>query len=324
MKVLYIAAVRCLHVDRNLGRGIRLWGDVFLTSDRSHVSTLITPQFVELAGKLEASSLLEKPSVVYQLAELDESIEPGPSAIAYLDRLIALTTLFLNCLWIVKDCSANLDVGFLEYPYRSPKTYVSSNTRANYWSNARGEIEDSSFTAEEIRQARDLFRVYRRDDDGVPQVDVNQLNDPAQTDRVARTLYFLQGARGEANLAGKVAQYVTCFESLLSTDSAELAHKLSERTAMYLGGTPAERLQTYRTIKSAYGVRSKVVHGDYVPAKALRDLARLSKETDTLLRGLLGKILKSIDDYNVFTGPANKLEEFMLRLVVGQNALGRS
>lgn len=56
-------------------------------------------------------------------------------------------------------------------------------------------------------------------------------------------------------------------ECLLSTDSRELAHKISERAAIILGNDNNDRLAIYKNIKQIYGKRSKIVHGEGVPAK---------------------------------------------------------
>lgn len=56
-------------------------------------------------------------------------------------------------------------------------------------------------------------------------------------------------------------------ECLLSTDTQELAHKISERAAIILGKNSEDRLAIYKDIKKIYGQRSKIVHGEGVPAK---------------------------------------------------------
>lgn len=56
-------------------------------------------------------------------------------------------------------------------------------------------------------------------------------------------------------------------ECLLSTDRQELAHKVSERAAIILGKNNNDRLTIYKDIKKIYNQRSKIVHGEGVPAK---------------------------------------------------------
>lgn len=56
-------------------------------------------------------------------------------------------------------------------------------------------------------------------------------------------------------------------ECLLSTDTQELAHKISERAAIILGKNSEDRLAIYKDIKKIYSQRSQIVHGEGAPAK---------------------------------------------------------
>ncbi len=58
-------------------------------------------------------------------------------------------------------------------------------------------------------------------------------------------------------------------ECLLSTDRQELSHKVSERAAIILGKDNNDRLTIYKDMKEIYSQRSKIVHGEGVPAKGL-------------------------------------------------------
>ncbi len=59
-------------------------------------------------------------------------------------------------------------------------------------------------------------------------------------------------------------------ECLLSTGPGELRHRISERAAIILGININDRLTIYKDIKKIYDQRSKVVHGEGVPAKGRR------------------------------------------------------
>ncbi len=56
-------------------------------------------------------------------------------------------------------------------------------------------------------------------------------------------------------------------ECLLSTDRYELTHKISERAAIILGKNNNDRLTIFNEMKKIYDQRSKIVHGEGVPAK---------------------------------------------------------
>jgi hypothetical protein len=59
-------------------------------------------------------------------------------------------------------------------------------------------------------------------------------------------------------------------EALFSKDRSELAHKVSQRLAQFIGRDPADRLSIFRSAKSSYSGRSKIVHGEKMdPEKVL-------------------------------------------------------
>src|SRR5205814_574151 len=105
---------------------------------------------------------------------------------------------------------------------------------------------------------------------------VNARNVP----RLLRAQYFCQAARSEADLGVKISLYMTCLEILFSNDASELAHKLSERIACFLATDPKQRKAIFGTIKRAYNIRSKVVHGDVVTAKHLEESDTMSQQVD--------------------------------------------
>lgn len=105
-------------------------------------------------------------------------------------------------------------------------------------------------------------------------------------------------------------------ETLLSTDSQELAHKLAVRLAKIIKGEadPAERRELYRTAKKVYGARSRVVHGEKAIAEEKECVRR---NAFVLTRQLLQRILGS-DNLQHFTAPGKAdLESFFEELDVG-------
>jgi hypothetical protein len=60
---------------------------------------------------------------------------------------------------------------------------------------------------------------------------------------------------------------VTILESLLSTGNDEIAHQISERSAVLLRRSSRERLELYKEMKRLYGLRSRIAHGDIKATK---------------------------------------------------------
>jgi hypothetical protein len=128
-------------------------------------------------------------------------------------------------------------------------------------------------------------------------------------------MYFSQAARSAGDIGAKVANYVAALESLFCTDSSEMSNKLSERVASFLSNSPNEKLTLYRIAKSAYNIRSKIVHGDSIKTP-IGKITEVSCECDELLRQILKRIMAEQRLYDQFSGPSGELED-LTRLVFG-------
>lgn len=90
-------------------------------------------------------------------------------------------------------------------------------------------------------------------------------------------------------------------ECLLSTDTQELAHKISERAAIILGKNSEDRLAIYKDIKKIYSQRSKIVHGEGVPAKGSlpSEIFMITPKYTCCPKSLMSKVISiSIDLLN--------------------------
>ncbi|MBM0238272.1 hypothetical protein JNW88_15940 [Micromonospora sp. ATA32] len=77
----------------------------------------------------------------------------------------------------------------------------------------------------------------------------------------------------ERDRAEIIFWYTSALENLMITDSSdELSRKVSQRTAVLIGTDDDERLEIRRAITHAYGIRSKVAHGDVPPDTHLKTL----------------------------------------------------
>jgi len=91
-------------------------------------------------------------------------------------------------------------------------------------------------------------------------------------------------------------------ESLFATSSAELAHQLAERMAIFLSRESDERERIYRQVKRAYAVRSKVVHGDVLKESKTSELIEVSLECDELLRQVIRTAVGDEDALHALEG----------------------
>ena len=316
MKTLFITALEFIQVEASLARGIKFADTHFLTNDKKLISGLFSEYFARLVGEIEYHAIKEAPAVIYSIVDHKQIISDDNSMPDFLKRNLELIQTFLMCLWLIKDNSVNFDLGFLEHPYRAKMiARISSNSRTTRFQTAMGETRSVTFSESEIRLARDLFnKLFKLDLSSSHTLEKEEVYKD-DTSRIERAFYFSQAARGSSDLGIKVANYVTCFESLFCSDSAEIAHKLSERVTILNFIDTEERISSYRKMKRAYSLRSKVVHGDKLSNKLIGELEELSIFCDNLLRKTFHKILTTKGLPEIFSGDKDKFEDFMLKSV---------
>ncbi len=110
----------------------------------------------------------------------------------------------------------------------------------------------------------------------------------------------------------KIAMYCSLFETLFSTDAAEITHKIAHRIAVFLEQEPQKRCELYARIKKAYGIRSKVVHGDEVKMEA-KMIQAISVDVDEIARRIFRKIGSSKELFDQFQATKGELDEYFLR-----------
>lgn len=302
----------------SLGRGIRLPHDLFLTNSRDQIKGLLSDKFERLAGMNETETLRQTQSAIYNISDQPNDLAKHDDKVRqFLELQLRHVQLFLTALWLVKDNSVNTEMGFLEYPHGSQTgSWVSSNFLALRFSKADGSIGDTEFTESEARNARDVqSKLFKTT--GVRNDESRGYVLPYTYNRLSRVFFFTQGARNTSNLGEKIASYMTCFEALFCTDSAEIAHKLSERVAFFLAESPTERASIFGNVKIAYDIRSKTLHGNTLKPKRAEQAPSVASQCDELLRKTLRKIISTPGLPETFTGDSDLLEKYLIRLVLG-------
>ncbi len=226
--------------------------------------------------------------------------------------------MLLMCMWLVRDNAGNFELGFFEYPYKSSAAQVTSNFLTVRFTAATGRTVDPvSFGRSELDEARDVLQnAFGAHLDTFAPLKIAPTI-PHDTNRLERAWYFAQAGRSTDDLGLKLSSYMTCFESLFTTDSQELAHKLSERVGVFLGLQLDERMSIYYTLKEAYSVRSKIVHGDRLSQKLILRVEELSVACDDLLRRSIRKILGTEVLCNLFRGDNAPLDCYFLDAILG-------
>lgn len=220
---------------------------------------------------------------------------------------------FLMSTWLVEDNSVNCELAFA---LCQEFMHVHSNALALNYSTHSGVRKQVEVDEE---GARALTEVHRKFFQGIRQQDLPEHTAFRKTTaRLDRATRFLQQARSSEDLGQKIANYCSFFEALLSTSSAELSHQLSERAAFFLSSNPPERLRLFREIKKAYGIRSKIVHGDILSPSAIASLVDIARNCDDTARALMLKITLTPELGALMNeGSTDALDAYMLDLIFG-------
>ena len=333
LNALTLIGLQNLVINENIGRGIRLADGLFLCNDSEVIQKFITPYIRESVGTLDMKLFATKGRCFIYSTERDRPDHQDTTVLEELDRTLFEIGLFLRQLWLIRDNCAYLDCGvrvrYKQSPLESP--LVSQNIAKNYLgshvSMSSGQYNESvSFSAREIRELRPwydlLLQQTRRQYTNWPTSTMQQHN-PAtlKISPVERFLGQIDFARREIYTSLRIAQYMTALESLFSTDSSELVYRLSERVAFFLGESSKERKQIFLDIKSAYKVRSAVVHGDII-TKSLStpdQLSNMSRICDHILRRCFWKIVYDEHLLEIFWFKSDKkaIDDYFATLVFG-------
>ena len=302
----FITALKSMKIGEDLGRGDKIESDILITNNKEVINSFISRDFIKIAGILESNFILNSSAVIYKEEKSDRMSKGG---IEDLDKFNSKIKLFQTCLWLIKDNSAYTELGYC-ITKKKTEIKIDSNFLTSIYTNADGNKRTTDFTREELRQARNIFNNI----EDIVQYEVSFAAKKQGLNRIERALFYVQIARSNDDLSLKISEYCSALESLLSTNPNEIAHQLSERVAILIGQNKSDRIQIYREIKKAYGIRSKIVHGDKIPDNQIKDIRQLSRNLDSYLRLV---ILKISDDefWPIFNSDKQEIDNYFLNQI---------
>lgn len=310
MTPIFIARLHQIEITENLGSGDKISNSLKITNDRTQIEKLIPHMLRPSIGSMELAYLLDGAPVIFSAQEIPKDVSPRN----YLISRLYEVQLFLMTSWIFKDNSINVENGFLFYSKNGALT-ADSNSIAHHYSTADGKVEPISITRNELRAIRESHRKILPTID--PTYELPRSSLTTEHPRYARASYFINGARGTMDIAIKVAHYCTAFETLFSHSTTELSHQMAERISFYLFNSAEDRLKNYRKIKSAYSLRSKVVHGSTLQDKKLAEATETSIYCDELARMTFSRIHTAGAENTVFSLNGDEFDEAMLKMIFG-------
>ena len=303
---LFVTGLLDIEITDDLGEGIDVRHNLHITNNHARIADLLSPHFQRIIGVLEAQALLAAPAILFSRTAVAAGQVPTSPFIDELNQFLYGTRRFLGGLWLQKDNAVDVELGFFEAPHRANPSRVASNFLAVSTSQADERVSTITFSRLELEHVAEAFMTKFRP----------EMKDPAvgtpRVSRIERALYLVQAARSHRDLTLKVAFYCMCLEALFSTSPTELAHKLAERVAYFVGRDAAARKDLYERTKAAYTVRSTVLHGDQVSKKQQTKLVEAATFCDQTLRQILTAILTIPPVEQVFASDTDNLERWLL------------
>lgn len=288
-----------------------------ITNSEKVKQKLLNDQFIKVLGVINTNHLREcKCLFVYQFTEEDiEDHFKGLPNLGILTILLLWIDDLLKNSWLLKDNCINGDTAYLLDEITSPDSVVSS-LRFNYiHSTAYGFTDTvSKLTLKELKDWRDLsdkMEIYLHSKDSQS----TKFSMTKNYSRIGRFIFFIKYAREARNQGHKILNYCSAFETILSTDNFEIAHKIAERAAFF-NQTEFEKHETFRLVKKAYNVRSKLTHGASMSQKDIDELPELSVKLDSILRATILKIMDNESLIEIMESKKDRITEYFNNLIL--------
>ena len=290
------------------------------------IMSLISKDLMSAMGMLEYLSFTTPGNLTFY-SELKERRDL-PNPLSALSAWQHDLHLFFVCLWLIRDNSINIGIGFVSSVDTNGEPVFSSNYKAGLNLLCDGSRSRVGYSIDDLSEALRLYTALERVTNEVylgtfPQTvplksqvqPMGRLISAKDVKTLTRLIFFLSAARSHSDLAAKIAMYVTCLELLFTNDAAELSHKLAERVAFFLAGSKEEKLNTFRLVKSLYSIRSKLVHGADLSKGRIETAADSAAAADGLMRRILLRILENERLVEVFESKAGVRESYFEELL---------
>jgi len=312
--VHYVTSFRNLNICEKMQGPFELLYGVNITNDIPVKDRFLTDEFRRAAGLIETTALASGSNLVF--GEFDTSEMKGLPPEPFLLVILLWIDLLLRNAWLVKDHTMECDAIFLRVSGDSGTSWT-----RNFLS-MRPSLADGTI-ATRLDMSLSELETWTRTSDSV-ETYLHDTNSSSLQFMLAKTfrrsgraLQYVDAARKSASLPFKIAHYCSALETLFTTESTELAHKLSERVAFFLGKRGYDRRAVFSMIKNAYNIRSKLVHGDTLKPKQIDELPSLSLQCDNYLRVILNHIFESVESKKVFDSDPGAIEEYFADLIFG-------
>lgn len=312
-KFKFITTLRFLGTPDPIDGELTLMPGIDLINDRNKINEIVDDELKGIAGIIEAAHLANADHIIFCDAS-EEIFSKNHSSNEALIVWLVWLDMVISDSWLIKDNSMACEVAFCKMTDGKHMEW-SSNYLSNPVSIASGEqYKTVAFATDELKEweskSHKLQSYLHSNKSGAFASFTNK-----QYSRIGRARRFISAARKESHPAIKISHYCSAFESLFSTDNAELSHKLSERVALFLKQNDFDPMVVFDDMKQFYGIRSKVTHGDSIQAAREKELGNLSNRSDFYLRSIFNIILGDEGLQRIFDGNKNEFEKHFKQLL---------
>lgn len=308
MQVNIISTLRWLNVEAEPGI-YEIMPGVSIVNDREVIKDLLDSPFKYFAGYIEYDHLLHTDHLAVCRPE-EVSIWEGydhsePMLLTWLMWL----SIIIEDSWLVKDNAIGCELAHCHFNDNG-QDFWTSNGLYSTLSKADGDaLVHTAFNYSEINQWRDVSLELRTHlhDRGF-----SMFQSPVskKATRFDRFLSFITSSRKTPYPSLKIAQICSALESLFSTSTGELTHRLSERVAHFLGGSAQDMESRYQFMKRAYGIRSQVTHGSHIKQSDIEASPYISKGLQDICREIVFVVLRDSTKQSVVYGTNELIEDY--------------
>lgn len=273
----------------------------------------VITDMVELAiGYIETEHMHSRGAFVYFEYEDNEPAFKGAPQIKQLEVILLWIDDILKNSWLYKDNCIMCDTAYLIDD--NILTGKASSSKLQYTHTlSNGSIKSVEFTKQDWI---DFIKIHDKLEHYLVSKESSSLSFMLEKNfsRVGRSLRFVKQAREARNIPYKITNYCAALETLFTTENMELSHKLSERVAFFLKDEFA-KLETYKSVKKAYSIRSKLTHGASMEKKDLDQMPDVSFKTDMILRSAIRKIVDKEELLEMFDSSNERIDKYFENLI---------
>lgn len=308
-KFKFISTLRFLNITEKLKAPFTLMPGVDLINDQKEIAKILDDEFQNMAGVIETDHLKNANHIIF--CEFEEKFASSNEA---LQIWLIWIEILIKDSWLVKDNSIVCEISYMKMSNNTHSEWSNNSLMSSTSLSSGAVFQEIDFNIEELieweSKSHKLQTYLHKKDSSI----LNSFIEKKYS-RLARALRFITASRREKHPAIKVAHYCSAFESLFSTDNAELSHKLSERVALFLKNYDYDPFKVYNDVKSFYSIRSKVTHGDSLQDGKVNTIPELSQLCDEYLRYIINTILSDAKLTDIFDGDKEKQENYFKELL---------